>query len=130
MKGTYEVKIYNSRISFTIKLEGNITVLEGNITVIRGDSATGKTTFVEMLQSFEQYGRSSGVTVQCSRQCRVLTSVDWEYRLGGIAQSIVFLDEGNEFVKSDAFARAVRSSTNYFVIITRENLYQLPYSVK
>lgn len=123
MKGTYEVKIYNSRISFTIKLERNITV-------IRGDSATGKTTFVEMLQSFEQYGRSSGVTVQCSRPCRVLTSVDWEYRLGGIDQSIVFLDEGNEFVKSEAFARAVRSSTNYFVIITRENLYQLPYSVK
>lgn len=123
MKGTYEVKIYNSRISFTIKLERNITV-------IRGDSATGKTTFVEMLQSFEQYGKSSGVMVQCGRPCRVLTSVDWEYRLGGINQSIVFLDEGNEFVKSEAFARAVRSSTNYFVIITRENLYQLPYSVK
>ena len=122
MKGTYEVKVYNSRISFTIEIERNITV-------IRGDSATGKTTFVEMIQSFEQYGRSSGVTVQCRRPCRVLNSVDWEYRLGGIENSIVFLDEGNEFVKSEDFARAVRGSTNYFVIITRENLYQLPYSV-
>ena len=56
MRGTYEVKVYNSRISFTIEIERNITV-------IRGDSATGKTTFVEMIQSFEQYGRSSGVTV-------------------------------------------------------------------
>lgn len=122
MKGTYEVKIYNSRISFTLEIERNITV-------IRGDSATGKTTFVEMLQSFEQYGKSSGVTVQCRRPCRVLTGVDWEYRLGGIENSIVFMDEGNEYVKSEAFARNVRNSTNYFVIITRENLYQLPYSV-
>ena len=39
------------------------------------------------------------------------------------------MDEGNEFVKSEAFAKAIKNSSNYYVIITRENLYQLPYSV-
>lgn len=30
----------------------------------------------------------------------------------------------------EQFAAAVRESDNYFVIITRENLYNLPYSVE
>ena len=122
MRGTYEVKVSNVNVSFTLELERNITILSG-------DSATGKTTLIEMLRDFEESGRSSGVTVHCKRPCRVLTNADWEYRLNGIRDSIVFLDEGNSFVKSEAFARAIQSSSNYYVIVTRESLYQLPYSV-
>ena len=122
MRGTYEVKVSNVNVSFTLELERNITILSG-------DSATGKTTLIEMLRDFEESGRSSGVTVHCKRPCRVLTNADWEYRLKGIRDSIVFLDEGNSFVKSEAFARAIQNSSNYYVIVTRESLYQLPYSV-
>ena len=122
MKGIIRVQVSNIHISFTLELERNITI-------ICGDSATGKTTLIGMLRDFEENGRSSGVTVQCSRPCRVMTNADWEYRLGGIHDSVVFLDEGNAFVRSEAFARAVRSSSNYYVIVTRESLYQLPYSV-
>ena len=122
MRGTYEVKVSNVNVSFTLELERNITILSG-------DSATGKTTLIEMLRDFEESGRSSGVTVHCKRPCRVLTNADWEYRLNGIRDSIVFLDEGNAFVKSEAFARAIQNSSNYYVIVTRESLYQLPYSV-
>lgn len=122
MRGTYEVKVSNVNVSFTLELERNITILFG-------DSATGKTTLIEMLRDFEESGRSSGVTVHCKRPCRVLTNADWEYRLNGIRDSIVFLDGGNAFVKSEAFARAIQSSSNYYVIVTRESLYQLPYSV-
>lgn len=122
MRGTYEIKVSNVNVSFTLELERNITILSG-------DSATGKTTLIEMLRDFEENGRSSGVTVHCKRPCRVLTNADWEYRLNGIRDSIVFLDEGNSFVKSEAFARAIQNSSNYYVIVTRESLYQLPYSV-
>lgn len=122
MRGTYEVKVSNVNVSFTLELERNITILSG-------DSATGKTTLIEMLRDFEESGRSSGVTVHCKRPCRVLTNADWEYRLNGIRDSIVFLDEGNAFVKSEAFASAVQNSDNYYVIVTRESLSQLPYSV-
>ena len=122
MRGTYEVKVSNVNVSFTLELERNITILSG-------DSATGKTTLIEMLRDFEESSRSSGITVHCKRPCRVLTNADWEYRLNGIRDSIVFLDEGNAFVKSEAFARAIQNSSNYYVIVTRESLYQLPYSV-
>ena len=43
--------------------------------------------------------------------------------------SIIFIDEGNKFVSSVEFAEEVKKSDNYFVIITRETLETLPYSV-
>lgn len=122
MKGIVNVRVSNARISFELRLERNITILSG-------DSATGKTTLVGMIRDYEEDGRSSGVTVQSHKPCRVLTNADWQYRLASITDSIVFLDEGNPFVKSEAFARTIQGSSNYYVIITRESLYQLPYSV-
>lgn len=122
MKGIVNVRVSNARISFELRLERNITILSG-------DSATGKTTLVGMIRDYEEDGRSSGVTVQSHKPCRVLTNADWQYRLASITDSIVFLDEGNSFVKSEAFAHTIQGSSNYYVIITRESLYQLPYSV-
>lgn len=122
MKGIVNVRVSNARISFELRLERNITILSG-------DSATGKTTLVGMIRDYEEDGRSSGVTVQSHKPCRVLTNADWQYRLASITDSIVFLDEGNSFVKSEAFACTIQGSSNYYVIITRESLYQLPYSV-
>ena len=43
--------------------------------------------------------------------------------------NIFFTDEENSFVNTEEFASVVKESDNYFVLITRENLYNLPYSV-
>ena len=43
--------------------------------------------------------------------------------------SIIYIYEGNKFVSSVEFAEEVKKSDNYFVIITRETLETLPYSV-
>lgn len=122
MKGTYKIKISNSKVSFSLELERNITIICGN-------SATGKTTLIGLIRDYEQLGKASGVTIQCKKSCRVLSNVDWKYRLDAIHDSIVFLDEGNEFVRSQDFAQAIRNTDNYYVIINRESLSQLPYSV-
>ena len=122
MKGTYTIRVRSNRIVFSLEIQRNITI-------IRGDSATGKTTFIEMLQNYERLGKQSGVTVQSEKECHVLTDFDWEDRLPRIRNSIVFVDEGNKFVTSSAFAKAITGSDNYYVLVTRENLYQLPYSV-
>lgn len=123
MKGKHSIIVRNRRVQFALELERNITV-------IRGDSATGKTTMLGMLRDYEEQGAQSGVVVQCDRPCRILTSRDWENQLSRIEDSIVFVDEGNAFVSSHAFAQAIYGSSNYYVLITRENLYQLPYSVE
>ena len=49
--------------------------------------------------------------------------------LPNIHEQIIFIDKENKFVKSQEFASAVKASDNYFVIITREDLRNLPYSV-
>ena len=48
MKGTYKIKISNSKVSFSLELERNITIICGN-------SATGKTTLIEMILDTEKY---------------------------------------------------------------------------
>lgn len=123
MKGKHSIVVRNRRVQFALELERNITV-------IRGDSATGKTTMLGMLRDYEELGAQSGVAVQCDKPCRTLTSRDWESQLSRMKDSIVFVDEGNAFVSSRAFAQAICGSSNYYVLITRENLYQLPYSVE
>jgi hypothetical protein len=122
MIGKHKIIIANQKVHFNLDLTRNITI-------IRGDSATGKTTLISMLSDYENQGKQSGVTVKCDKPCRVLTAADWEIRLAHITDSIVFIDEGNKFVKSTDFARAIRNSNNYYVIITRESLCNLPYSV-
>lgn len=59
----------------------------------------------------------------------MISDPDWEDRLEKIHDSIEFLDEGNRFITSAAFAKAIMGTDNYYVLVTRENLYQLPYSV-
>ena len=123
MKGSYEVKVSRRRgttYQFTIRR---------NITVVRGDSGTGKTTLFEMVADHARLGEQSGVNVQCERPCVALTDSDWRNQLAGFSNSIVFIDEGLRDLLTDDFARAVRGSSNYFVIITRADLPALPYSV-
>lgn len=122
MKGKHKIEVRSKRIVFTIELERNITIL-------RGDSATGKTTLVEMLSAYENYGRKSGVTIVCDKTCRVLSGALWEAQLKDIQDTIVFVDEGSTFVSSLDFARAIQKTDNYYVLVTREDLSTLPYGV-
>lgn len=59
----------------------------------------------------------------------MLSGRNWQVLINNFKDSIVFIDEGNKFVHSREFARALQNSDNYYVIITRENLVNLPYSV-
>lgn len=122
MKGKYHIVVQNNRLRYELEIRRNITI-------IRGDSATGKTTLINMLQSAASLGESSGIDVICERQCRVLSGPDWQLILPNIHNQIIFLDEENQFIKTPDFAAAVKSSDNYYVIVTREDLPNLPYSV-
>ena len=75
-------------------------------------------------------GDSSGVLVKCVVPCVVIGGQRWEENLQFIHNSIVFIDECNRFIKSEDFAVRVKESDNYFVIVTRDDLPNLPYSVK
>lgn len=122
MRGEHLVIIRNNRVQYKFTIRRNITVL-------REDSATGKTTLINMIADRENNGEDSGVQLTCDVPCVTLGGHDWESRLEHISGSIVFIDEGNAFVTSHDFARAVSRSDNYYVIAIRESLSSLPYSV-
>lgn len=122
MNGIHKITISNSSVKYEFDIKRNITI-------IKGDSATGKTTLVEMIGEYYESGESSGINLVCDKSCRVLAGRDWSTLLLTIKDSIVFIDEDNDFMISDDFARMVRDSDNYYVIVTREGLPNLPYSV-
>ena len=122
MKGSYTIKVHNHRVTFVLNIERNITV-------ISGASATGKTTLVNSIAFFEELGEQSGVTIESPKECHVIRGKNWKTDLSRFKDSFIFIDEGNSFVSSEDFARVIKNTDNYYIFITRENLYQLPYSV-
>lgn len=60
----------------------------------------------------------------------MLEGANWKLILENSSKTIFFTDEENAFIDTEEFAAAVRNSDNYYVLITRENLYTLPYSVE
>lgn len=122
MKGTHRIVIQNKRIRYAFEIRRNITI-------IRGDSATGKTTLVDMIGEYYENGAASGIELQCDKTCVVLGGRNWRLQLEALRDSIVFIDEGNNFISSKEFAQAAQKSDNYYVIVTRESIPSLPYSV-
>lgn len=122
MRGVHRLRVRSAHIAYDMAFERNITV-------IQGDSATGKTTLIDMVREWQINGADTGIMLTCDVPCRVLEGSGWQEALDHIEDSIVFVDEGNRFVSSVDFSRAVRGSSNYFVIVTREALDNLPYSV-
>ena len=65
MKGKYSVFVQNNRLRYEFTISRNITI-------IRGDSATGKTTLLDLLNAYDREGESSGVLVKCDVPCVVI----------------------------------------------------------
>ena len=123
MKGKYSITVKNNILQYQFKIRRNITI-------IKGDSATGKTTLIDMIREYYENSEQSGITLQCQKTCVVLEGRQWKVLLENIHDSIVFIDEGNQFITTDEFSSALKQSDNYYVIVTREGLPNLPYSVE
>ncbi len=122
MKGAYHIVVQNKKLKYEFDIKRNITI-------IKGDSATGKTTLIELIREYGQEGEESGIQLSCKAECVVVEGQKWKDQLSAVKDSIVFIDETNKFIETQEFASAVKESTNYFVIITRESLEMLPVSV-
>ena len=122
MKGIHQVQIQNKRVRYAFELRRNLTVL-------RGDSATGKTTLIDMVQEHINSGDDSSIQLTCDKSCYVLEGATWKGQLSEMRDSIVFIDEGNPFIFTDEFSETIQKTDNYYVIVSREGLPNLPYSV-
>ncbi len=122
MVGAYRIIVKSKRLQYDFEIRRQITI-------ISGDSAKGKTQLVDMIRAYNNYGTDSGVEVQCNKECIVIEGKNWKSQLDHVTNSIIFIDEGNRFVQQTEFAEQIKYSDNYYVIITREKLSNLPYSI-
>lgn len=122
MKGIHKISIRSKRLRYDFELKRNITIIQGN-------SATGKTSLVDMVREYSENSTESGIELICDKNCVVINGNNWQKQLSLISDSIVFIDEGNHFVSSKDFAGCIKETDNYYCIVTRESLHSLPYSV-
>lgn len=124
MKGRHHIVIESSNLKYEFDIKRNFTV-------IQGDSATGKTTLVDILSEYSRRKGTGGITMQSDVPCVVFTASEdnWKYELQGMAGKIIFFDEDYRFIYTPEFAEYACSADNYFVFITRKPLKNLPYSI-
>ncbi len=124
MKGKHRVIIEAERLKYEFEIKRNVTV-------IQGDSATGKTTLVDLIQTYGRYGQESGIMMTSDVPCVAFAGDAglWKTVLDAYENSIIFFDEDYSFIFTKDFAEAVRNSSNYYVIISRQPLNYIPYSV-
>lgn len=122
MKGKHQVEVRNRDVVYKFEINRNITI-------VRGDSGTGKTTLYEMILNHTRFAIGSGVNIVCDKKCIAFLYEDWESYLRRMNDCIIFFDENQHFIYTKEFARAIKETSNYYVLITREELYKLPYSV-
>ena len=126
MKGSYWFKAKSKKVLFEFSIRRNITI-------IKGDSATGKTTLLRILYEYLRIGRQSGYAVSTNASYYVYirdeVGRDWKDALYPLKNTVIFIEENNEFVFTKEFASYVKESGNYFVFVTRAPLKMLPYSI-
>ena len=83
-----------------------------------------------MIDTYANSGASSGIELICPKRCLSINNTNWKAIVESTDDCIIFADEDVSAVKTDEFARTIQKTTHYYVIITRENLPNLPYSVE
>ena len=73
MVGAHKIIVSNKYLKYEF-------VIKRNITIIKGNSATGKTTLIEMLREYTEE-EDSGISVQCDKNCVVLYGKEWNKKL-------------------------------------------------
>lgn len=129
MKGVINFEVTAEKYSSKIKDLFFKFELKRNITILQGDSATGKTTLLTILNESLKRKGNPFITVNTNADYYVHIDGDWERSFKDLTNHVIFIEESNDFVFTHDFARFVRDSGNYFVIVNREPLYSLTYSI-
>lgn len=121
MTGTHFIEIHTPKLKYSLILNRNITILQGN-------SGTGKTTLYTLFSNRNKTRNS----VLIKSSCRVVAlSDDIDLLKEDIDEDVIFIaDEDVPYLNTKRFAKFVKRSGKYFLLITRTPLRELPYSIK
>lgn len=129
MVGKYDITVTSNKVTYKLQVDRNITVLRGN-------SAIGKQHLIRLIHNYNaELGTRGKKTVSIDQKAPCIDTTAKDVVLNGqidnVSGKIVFIDEQNEGEMSQPeFARKIEYSDNYFVLITRQTLANLQYSIK
>lgn len=129
MVGKYDITVTSNKVTYKLQIDRNITVLRGN-------SAIGKQHLIRLIHNYNaELGTRGKKTVSIDQKAPCIDTTAKDVVLNGqidnVSGKIVFIDEQNEGEMSQPeFARKIEYSDNYFVLITRQTLANLQYSIK
>lgn len=115
------IKYSSGKLCYNIQIDRKFTIIKGN-------SSTGKTTLCSVVSS-ELNNPTGALETNCN--CMVLNNMTWRALLhDNYDTSVVFLaDEDFSDASSAEFSRQALKSRHYFILITRADLENIPYSV-
>ena len=123
MVGKYNIRITTKKVVYEFDIKRKYTI-------IKGDSSTGKSYLYTLIGT-------PNIDLVCKSEKNEaavipLPKVKSAYSvvLTNTEKSIIFIDEDTEDFGSDDFIRLLQNSDNYFVIITRKKLSNIPISVQ
>ena len=102
MKGNHHVIIQSKGLKYEFDIKRNITV-------VRGDSATGKTTLVNMIKDYTKT-LNNGIIIQSDVPCDVFSgsSDTWETYVRNRKETIIFVDEDIDYMSTVEFAETIK----------------------
>jgi len=118
MKGKHKIRLATPRETYDFTINRKVTI-------IRGDSGTGKSM---LCKAVKMSGRTVFI-LDCDVECNSADdSRYWKEIIKNSSGTIWFIDEDFIYLETKEFARLVRDTDNYFVIISRKPLAYIPYS--
>ncbi len=131
MTGEYYFSIKTIDIDYKFSIKRNITILTGN-------SGTGKSTLIDILESYlsdSLNGIIPEIVIDTNAKWGIINSYDLnKLSILDTKDTIYFMDEKYSRLFNDGnFINCMKKSGNYFVLITRKNnksYPNIPYSFK
>lgn len=130
MIGEVKLSLQTPRYSFELSFDRNISM-------IRGFSGTGKSLLCDLLQRAVEGEEGIYVSLSGADKYIVMPAItegsttvqNWQTIVAKASNTIIFIDEMCDCLKSGVFSKKIQGTTNYFVIISRKAHSDLPYSV-
>lgn len=129
MNGEVHIELSTAKIKYNLKFDRNISI-------IRGYSGTGKS-YLCNLVSLALAGDETVTLNSHGASCIVMptvtvnspTTLPWDEIVAQASNTVFFIDEMCDCLHSGSFSKAIKNTSNYYVIISRRDYSDLTYSV-
>ena len=130
MMGNIQLTLKTPRYSFDLTFERNISI-------VRGFSGTGKSLLCNLLE--QSLAGEDGISVKTTNNTPYIvmpvntldsaTTKPWNQIIADTQNTLIFIDEMCDCLRSGTFAKVIKHTTNYYIIISRRDYSDLPYSI-